>query len=119
MGADAAVGRHEGASPGQGEIAAWMRAEGLSPHGWGNGLGDTYGWHEHGYEKVLYCGAGRSSGQVRRAWNRPLATGATGPPTQSRPSGPGRTSMVLGRPVNRPWWISRGSPRGRTPWCIR
>jgi short subunit dehydrogenase-like uncharacterized protein len=62
---------------------------------------------------------GRHPHQVRRAWNRPLATGATGPPTQSRPSGPGRTSMVLGRPVNRPWWISRGSPRGRTPWCIR
>ena len=32
-----------------------MRAEGLSPHGWGN----TYGWHEHGYEKVLYCVRGR------------------------------------------------------------
>jgi len=32
-----------------------MRAEGLSPYGWGNGPGDTYGWHEHGYEKVLYC----------------------------------------------------------------
>jgi hypothetical protein len=28
---------------------------GLSPHGWGNGPGDTCGWHEHGYEKVLYC----------------------------------------------------------------
>jgi cupin superfamily acireductone dioxygenase involved in methionine salvage len=21
--------------------------------------GDTYGWHEHGYEKVLYCVRGR------------------------------------------------------------
>ncbi len=40
-------------------IAARMRAEGLSPHGWGNGPGDTYGWHEHGYEKVLYCVRGR------------------------------------------------------------
>jgi hypothetical protein len=36
-----------------------MRAEGLSPHGWGNGPGDAYGWHEHGYEKVLYCVRGR------------------------------------------------------------
>jgi len=36
-----------------------MRAEGLSPHGWGNGPGDTYGWHGHGYEKVLYCVRGR------------------------------------------------------------
>ncbi len=42
-----------------GVIAARMRAEGLSPHGWGNGPGDTYGWHEHGYEKVLYCVRGR------------------------------------------------------------
>jgi quercetin dioxygenase-like cupin family protein len=36
-----------------------MRAEGLSPHGWGNGPGDTYGGHGHGYEKVLYCVRGR------------------------------------------------------------
>jgi hypothetical protein len=51
MGADAAAGRHDGAPPGEEAIAARMRAEGLSPHGWGNG--NTYGWHEHGYEKVL------------------------------------------------------------------
>jgi len=36
-----------------------MRAEGLSPHGWGKALGDTYDWDEHGYEKVLYCVRGR------------------------------------------------------------
>ena len=59
MGADAAVERHEGTPPGEDEITARMRAEGLSPHGWGNGPGDTYGWHEHGYEKVLYCVRGR------------------------------------------------------------
>jgi hypothetical protein len=62
-----------------------------------------------------FTDAWRRSGQVRWAWNRPLATGATGPLTHSRPSGPGRTSMVLGRPVNRLWWISKGSPEGRTP----
>ena len=44
-----------GPQPGHGEVGA----EGLSPHGWGNGPGDTYGWHEHGYEKVLYCVRGR------------------------------------------------------------
>ncbi len=32
---------------------------GLSPHGWGDGPGDTYDWHEHGYEKVLYCVRGQ------------------------------------------------------------
>jgi quercetin dioxygenase-like cupin family protein len=35
-----------------------MRAQGLEPRRWGNGPGDTYGWHEHGYHKVLYCLSG-------------------------------------------------------------
>jgi len=59
MGADAAVERHDGAPPSEDEIAARMHAEGLSPHGWGNGPGDSYGWHEHSYDKVLYCVRGR------------------------------------------------------------
>ena len=59
MGADAAAGRHHGTPPGEEEIAARMRAGGLSPHGRGNGPGDTCGWHEHGYEKVLHCVRGR------------------------------------------------------------
>jgi mannose-6-phosphate isomerase-like protein (cupin superfamily) len=30
--------------------------EGLSaPRFWGNGPGDTYGWHAHAYHKVLFC----------------------------------------------------------------
>jgi mannose-6-phosphate isomerase-like protein (cupin superfamily) len=54
MGADAAVERHDG-TPGEDEIAARMRAEGLSPHG---------------YEKVLYCVRGQivfhtASGDIR------------------------------------------------------
>lgn len=33
-----------------------FRAEGCSsPRPWGNGPGDTYGWHSHGYHKVLFC----------------------------------------------------------------
>ena len=59
MGPGAAVERHDGTPPGEDEIAARMRAGGLSPHGWGNGPGDAYGWHEHGYEKVLYCVRGQ------------------------------------------------------------
>jgi hypothetical protein len=39
MGADAAVERHDGTPPGEDQIAARMRAEGLSPHGWGNAPG--------------------------------------------------------------------------------
>ena len=54
-----AVDRRDGAASSEGELAARMRAEGLSPHGWGNAPGDTYGWHEHSYEKVLYCVRGQ------------------------------------------------------------
>lgn len=34
------------------------REEGLSPYRWGNGPGDRYGTHTHGYDKVLYCATG-------------------------------------------------------------
>lgn len=34
-------------------------AEGCSaPRSWGNGPGDTYGWHSHEYHKVLFCVGG-------------------------------------------------------------
>jgi quercetin dioxygenase-like cupin family protein len=55
---DIVVERHQGEPPTEAEILARMRADGLSPHGWGNPPGDTYGWHEHSYEKVLYCVSG-------------------------------------------------------------
>jgi quercetin dioxygenase-like cupin family protein len=36
-------------------LAAFL-AEGYSaPRSWGNGPGDTYGAHDHGYHKVLFC----------------------------------------------------------------
>lgn len=37
------------------EIERAFADEGLEPHGWTNGRGDTYGWHSHDYHKVLYC----------------------------------------------------------------
>ncbi|HVF15222.1 MAG TPA: cupin domain-containing protein [Acidimicrobiales bacterium] len=40
------------------EIEGRFREEGLSPTGWGNGPGDTYGWHSHANHKVLYCVSG-------------------------------------------------------------
>jgi uncharacterized protein YjlB len=43
---------------GQGELAARLRAEGLDPGAWGNGPGDVYGVHAHGYDKVLVCAEG-------------------------------------------------------------
>lgn len=40
-------------------LEAPLRDEGLSaPRWWGNAPGDTYGWHAHGYHKVLYCHSG-------------------------------------------------------------
>ncbi len=40
------------------EIQAKFAEEGLSPHGWDNGPNYGYGWHSHGYHKVLYCVSG-------------------------------------------------------------
>lgn len=40
------------------EIRERFEAEGLSPHSWGNGPHDSYGWHSHSYHKVLYCVSG-------------------------------------------------------------
>jgi mannose-6-phosphate isomerase-like protein (cupin superfamily) len=38
------------------DAVAAFEAEGCSsPRPWGNAPGDTYGWHEHAYHKVLFC----------------------------------------------------------------
>lgn len=39
-------------------IQARYEEEGLRPCSWSNGPGDRYGWHTHGYTKVLYCVSG-------------------------------------------------------------
>lgn len=59
------VERCEGTPPTAGEVDARLRAEGLRPTSWGNAPGDTYGWHAHGYEKVLYCVSGGITFHVR------------------------------------------------------
>jgi uncharacterized protein YjlB len=41
-----------------GDLARRLREEGLDPGTWGNGPGDVYGAHAHGYDKVLVCAAG-------------------------------------------------------------
>jgi len=43
---------------GAGDLAARLTAEGLSAGGWGNGPGDTYAAHSHGYDKVLIATSG-------------------------------------------------------------
>ena len=50
--------RSEGQAPSRADIEAGLREEGLDPHGWANEPGYEYGWHEHGYTKVLYCVSG-------------------------------------------------------------
>jgi hypothetical protein len=54
-----------------------FREEGCSaPRPWGNGPGDAYAWHEHGYHKVLFCLEGsitfhlRDGDQVLEAGDR-------------------------------------------------
>jgi hypothetical protein len=45
-----------GAVAGRGPALQALRDEGCSaPRPWGNGPGDTYGRHSHGYHKVLFC----------------------------------------------------------------
>ncbi len=55
-----------GAEVSQGEVAGSdeltildrVRALGLSPQAWRNAAGETYGWHEHAYRKILFCVSG-------------------------------------------------------------
>lgn len=35
-----------------------LEARGLDLRSWSNGPGERYGWHEHGYHKMLVCLAG-------------------------------------------------------------
>jgi hypothetical protein len=52
---DAAL-RTPGAVDGRAGALAAFRAEGTSgPRFWGNGPGDRYGRHSHGFHKVLFC----------------------------------------------------------------
>jgi hypothetical protein len=69
------VNRSAGPAPSRSEIEQAMRDEGLDPHGWGNGPGDTYGWHQHDYHKVLYCVSGSIVFHTRTDGDLDLAPG--------------------------------------------
>lgn len=43
------------AAPGEREMKAVLRREGLEGHTWSNGPNDRYRAHSHDYTKVLYC----------------------------------------------------------------
>lgn len=57
-GAGVIVERHHLTEPGVTAAEQGLRAEGLTPQAWSNGPGFEYGWHAHGYDKVLYCVSG-------------------------------------------------------------
>jgi quercetin dioxygenase-like cupin family protein len=44
--------------PSRGTLDSWFQEEGLQPRWWSNEPGDTYGWHDHPYHKVLFCSEG-------------------------------------------------------------
>jgi len=51
-----AASRTPGAVRGRHGATAAFAVEGCSaPRAWGNGPGDTYGFHSHEYHKVLFC----------------------------------------------------------------
>jgi mannose-6-phosphate isomerase-like protein (cupin superfamily) len=51
--------RTEHAVTGRADADRAFAAEACSaPRPWGNAPGDTYGWHAHGYHKVLFCLSG-------------------------------------------------------------
>jgi quercetin dioxygenase-like cupin family protein len=48
----------EGPPPKPEELEQLLAEQGMVPRWWGNAPGDVYGWHSHGYHKVLYCAEG-------------------------------------------------------------
>ncbi len=72
-----AATKRANAAPSREAALQTLREEGCSaPRPWGNGPGDAYGWHEHGYHKVLFCLEGsitfhlRDGDQVLEAGDR-------------------------------------------------
>jgi quercetin dioxygenase-like cupin family protein len=52
------------AAPGEREMRAMLRREGLEGHAWSNRPNDRYRGHSHDYTKVLYCLTGSIAFQV-------------------------------------------------------
>jgi quercetin dioxygenase-like cupin family protein len=50
---------NRGPAPSRDELERRFQGDGLSePRWWSNAPGDTYGWHQHPYHKVLFCSQG-------------------------------------------------------------
>lgn len=52
------VVRPPGASLSRHDVEIGLRAEGLTPHAWGDGANFSYGRHDHEHHKVLVCMSG-------------------------------------------------------------
>jgi mannose-6-phosphate isomerase-like protein (cupin superfamily) len=49
----------QGVAPSRDELERRFREEGLwEVRWWSNGPGDTFGWHDHPFHKVLFCSEG-------------------------------------------------------------
>jgi hypothetical protein len=55
--------------------AAFSAERCSEPRSWGNGPGDAYGWHDHGYHKVLFCLDGSITFHLREEGDATLAAG--------------------------------------------
>jgi cupin domain len=61
-----AAARTAGAVSGRAEALSTFESAGCSdPRSWGNAPGDAYGWHSHGYHKVLFCLSGSITFHLR------------------------------------------------------
>lgn len=56
-------------------LEAGLRDDGLEPSRWGNAPGDTYGWHSHGYRKVVVCLRGAITFHTRDSGDLELGPG--------------------------------------------
>lgn len=57
---------NEGVPPPSNDLERAVTEEtGASPRWWSNGPGDTYGWHDHPYHKVLFCSEGSITFHLR------------------------------------------------------
>lgn len=57
-----------GTVTGRADADAVFAAEGCTePRPWGNGPDERYGWHEHGFHKVLFCLEGSITFHLRDA----------------------------------------------------
>jgi len=51
--------------PSRDELEERFERAGLAPRWWSDPAGNTYPWHAHSYDKILYCSAGNITFRFR------------------------------------------------------